>query len=84
MRHAALERLCTLAGGFYGADGGRREVIPGTYRQANMGRRDWTPGHIVGDGAVIEIPCDAPSRAPRSSIPYLWIFEDAYKEEVGF
>ena len=84
MHHATLEQLCPLAGGFAGSDGGRRATITGTHQPDNMGRRYWTPGHPVGDVAVIDIPCDAPGRAPRASIPYLWIFEGASKEEVGF
>ena len=82
--HAALEQLCTLSGRFSGADGGRRASIPGTYRPSKMGRRYRTPGHDVGDVSIIELPRDAPIRAPQTSIPYLWIFEGASEEEVGF
>ena len=84
MRHAALEQLCTLVGGLSGADGGRRATITRIHRPAKVGRRDWTPVHPVGDVAVIELPCDAPGWAPQASITYLWIFEGASEEEVGF
>ena len=55
MRHAALKQLCTLVGGFTGADGGRHEMIPGTYWTDNMGRRDRTSGNSNGDISVIEL-----------------------------
>ena len=32
----------------------------------------------------LDIPRDAPSQAPQAGITYLWIFEGASKEEVGF
>ena len=63
MCHAALEQLFTLAGGLFGADGGRNVKIPGTYWTANMGCRYRTPVHPVGDVAIIELPRDSPSRA---------------------
>ena len=53
MRHAALEQLCTLVGGFDGADGRRHATIPGTNRPAKVDRRDRTPRNPVGDVAVI-------------------------------
>ena len=70
-RHATLEQLYTLAGGFTVADGGWCAAIPGTYQPAKMGRRDWAPEHTAAGVAVIELPCDAPGRAPRASIPYI-------------
>ena len=84
MRHAALEKLCTLVGGFAGANGGRRATIPGTHRPDNMGRRYQTPEHPVGDVTFIELPRDALSPSPQASIPHLWIFEGASEEEVSF
>ena len=84
MHHTALEKLCTLAGVFSEADGGRCAKILGTYQPPKLGRRDRTPGNPVGDIAVIEIPHNVPIRVPRSRIPYPWIFEGASKEEVGF
>ena len=83
MCHTALEKLCTLVGGFSGADGGRLAKIIGTHRTAKVGRRDWTHGHPVGDVSVIKLPRYAPGQAPRASIPYLWIFEGPSEEEVG-
>ena len=80
MRHAALKKLYNLAGELAGADGGKCVTIPETYWPAKMGRRYWKPGHPVGDIAVIELPHDAPSWAPRASIPYIWIFEGASEE----
>ena len=74
MCHTALGKLCTLAGGFSGADGGHRATILGTYWQANMGRRYWAPGNLVRDVTVIDLPYNAPSQAPQEIIPYLWIF----------
>ena len=82
--HAAIKKLCTLSGVLVGSGGGQCAAIPGNYRPAKMGRRDRTPGHPVGDVAVIEPYCDAPSRAPQASIPHLWIFESTSKEEAGF
>ena len=84
MSHAALNQLCTLARGLAGADGRQHATIPVTYWLNNMGCIYWAPGHPVGDVAVIELPRDARSRSPQASIPYLWIFEGASKEEVGF
>ena len=84
MRHTAIDKLCTLVGGFSGADGILRATITGTHRPDKVGRRYRTPRHPVGDVAVIELPCDAPGRAPRSSIPYLWIFEGESKKKLGF
>ena len=71
IRHTALEQLYTLFRGYAGAYGGRCATIPGTHRPAKVGHRDWTPGHHVGNVSVIELPRDAPVRAPRASIPYL-------------
>ena len=79
MRHAALNKLCTLDGGFAGADGRRRAAIPVNYWPSKMGCRDWTPGNPVGDVFVIKLPCDIPSQESQASIPYLWIFEGAQK-----
>ena len=84
MRHAYLEQLFTLAGGFVRADGGLCATIPGTYFPAKMGRRYQGPVHTVGDVSGIELSLNALSRAPQASIPCLWIFECASKEEVGF
>ena len=84
IRHATFEKLCTLTGGFSRADDRRYAVIPGTYCQFNMGCKYWTPVNSVWDAPVIKLPSDAPSRPPRESIQYLWIFEGAYEEEVGF
>ena len=56
MRHAALKQRCTLAGGFDGADCGRRAMIPGTYQPAKMDQIYWMPGYLVGDVAVIDLP----------------------------
>ena len=53
--------------------GGRRATIPGTHLLDKMGCRYWKPVNTVEDVAVIKLPCDAPGRAPQSSIPYLWI-----------
>ena len=58
MFHVALKQLCTLVGGFTGADGGRHEMIPGTYWTDNMGRRDRTSGNSNGDISVIELTWD--------------------------
>ena len=66
------------------APSGRHATIIVTRCQAKMGRIYYTPGHYVGNGAVIKLHRDAPIRAPRASIPYLWIFEGASKEEVVF
>ena len=84
MRHAALEQICTLIGGFSGADGGRCATIPGNHQPAKVGHRDWTTGNPVRYVAVIKLPRDAPGRETRASILYLWIFEGEYKEEVVF
>ena len=84
MRHANLNKLCTLAGGFSGSNVGRRATIPGTYWTAKIGRRYRTPGNAVGDVTVIELPRDAPSQESRASILYHWIFEVSYEEEVEF
>ena len=84
MCHAALEQLCTLTGRLSGADGGRCAVIPGTYWPANMVCKYCKPGYPVVYAPIIELPSDALSRPPRESIPYLWIFEVASEEEVGF
>ena len=78
MRHAALDQLCTLVGGFSRYYGIRRATISVTRRPSNVGRRDRAPVHHVGDVVVIELPRDAPGRAPQESIPYLWIFEGVY------
>ena len=56
MRHVALEKLYTLAGGFSGDDGGRCAMVPGTYRPYKMGPRYQTPGNPVGDVSVNNIP----------------------------
>ena len=79
MLHAALKKLFILAGGFSGVDGGWRVTITGAHCPNKMVHSDWTPVHPVVDVAVIEVPHDAPSRAPRASITYLWIFEGAYE-----
>ena len=84
MRHIPLEQLCKLYGGFNGADVRQHAKILGTNQPAKMGRIDWTPGHPVGDVAVIKLSRNAPVREPRESIPYLYIFEGASEEEVGF
>ena len=84
MRHTALKKLVALVGGFTEAGGGRSATIPGTHQPAKVGRRYQTLGHPIGDVAVIELLCNAPGRVPRASIPYLWIFEGASKEEVRF
>ena len=84
MCNDSLNKLCTLTVGFSGADGRQQATIPGTHRPAKVGRIYWTPGHPVGEVAVIDLPHDALGRSPQSSIPYLWIFEGAFKEEVGF
>ena len=84
MRHAALEKLCTLVGGFSGSDGVRRSTIPGTHLPSKVVRIYRTPGHPVGDVAVINLPRDALRRAPRANIPYIWIFEGTSEAEVGF
>ena len=42
------------------------------------------PGHTLGDVDIIEKRRDAPSQVSLASIPYLWIFEGASKEKVGF
>ena len=68
----------------YGADGGLRATIPGTYWTAKMDRRDKKLGNLVGDVTATNLPCDAPSWEPQARIPYLWIFDGAPKEEVGF
>ena len=47
MHHTALEKLCTLAGVFSEADGGRCATILGTYQPPKLGRRDRTPGNPV-------------------------------------
>ena len=83
MCHATLKKVCTLDGGFYGADGRRCATITGNHRPDKMGCRDWTPQHPLGDVTAIELTCNAPSWAPRARIPYLWIFEGAPEEEVG-
>ena len=80
----ALKKLCTLVGVLSGFDGRWCATIPGTHRPAKVGRIYWTPGHPVGEVAVIDLPHDALGRSPQASIPYLWIFEGAFKEEVGF
>ena len=64
MNHVAIDKLFTLDGGFAGTDGRRHTKIPGTRRLDKMGHRDWTPGYPVGDVAAINLPRDAPSRAP--------------------
>ena len=74
MRHAALKQLCTLSGLFDGSDGGQCAIIPGTHCPNKMVRIYCTPGHPVGDVAVIELPRDSLSQAPRASILYIWIF----------
>ena len=84
MIHVALEKLCTLSGGFAGSDGKKLSRISGNHCTDKMGCRDRKPGNTVGDIAVIDIPRDAPSQAPQAGITYLWIFEGASKEEVGF
>ena len=84
MCHAALEQSCTLYVGFSRTDVGQSATIPGTYQKSKLGHIYHTPGHPVVDISVIELPFDASSWAPRASIPYLWIFEGASKEEVGF
>ena len=71
MRHAALEKLCTLDGGFSGADGEQRATILETHLPDKMVCRYWTPGNTVGDVTVIKIPQDALSQAPQLSFPYL-------------
>ena len=74
MCNDSLNKLCTLAVGFSGADGRQHATIPGTHRPAKMGRRDQTPVHPIEDVSVIKLARDAPVRAPGASIPYLWIF----------
>ena len=64
MYHAALNQLFTLVGGFAGADSGRHATITGTRWTVKVGRRDWTPGHPVGDVAIIEQPRDVPGQEP--------------------
>ena len=78
------KKLCTLVGGFVRNDGGQLAMILGTHRPAKVVYRYWTPGHPVGDIDVIELPHNAPGQAHRESIPYIWIFEGASEEEVGF
>ena len=84
MRHAALERLCTLVGGFSRYYGIQRATIPVTHCPAKVVRKDRAPVHHVGDVIVIKLPRDAPGWAPRTRIPHLWIFEGASEEAVGF
>ena len=63
--------LCTLAGGFARDDGRLSATIQGTHRPDKMIRIDWTPGHPVGDAAVIWLPCDDLGQAHQASIPYV-------------
>ena len=49
MRHAGLDKLCTLVGGFYGANGKKGKTITGNHWPDKVGRRDQTHGHHVGD-----------------------------------
>ena len=59
-------------------------MILGTHKPDKVGGKDRTYGNPIEDITIIEIHHDAPGWEPRANIPYLWIFEGASKEEVGF